>query len=85
VRPDERSFQRGEIVYLLVEVRVGGQIHEIGTRAAVLADLGSEISLALEGEGPTVTCPRAHVELPAQRSRTRARRIVYPRARPTTA
>jgi hypothetical protein len=47
-------FERGEIVYLAAEVRAGGRIHEIGTRAEVRAALDSELELELGGSEPEV-------------------------------
>ena len=41
------QFAQGETVYLSAEVRAGGLIHEIGTRAHVLADRGPVIVLHL--------------------------------------
>ena len=55
-------FAPGETVYLLTEVRAGRQIHEIGTRAHVLADHGAVTVLHLDGsDAEIVTCPTHHV------------------------
>ena len=73
---DER-YLSGETVYLLREVRAGRQIHEIGTRARVLADHGAVIVLHLDGsDAEVVTCPTDHVA----RSDERAARTPVPRA-----
>jgi hypothetical protein len=56
------SFERGEIVYLAAEVSAGGRVHEIGTRAEVLAASDSQLELELRGPEPgTVRCPTHHV------------------------
>lgn len=63
----ERLIQ-GERVYLLTELRVGRQIHEIGTRGSVLADHGAVVVLHLEGsDAEVVTCPSGHVARVAER------------------
>lgn len=49
-------------MYLLRELRAGRQIHEIGTRARVLADRGAVVVLHLDGsDAEVVTCPTDHV------------------------
>jgi hypothetical protein len=55
-------FAQGERVHLLREVRAGRQIHEIGTRARVLADHGAVLVLHLDGaDAEIATCPKDHV------------------------
>lgn len=50
------------------EVRAGRQIHEIGTRAHVLADHGAVIVLHLGGsDAEVVTCPTDHVARDVER------------------
>ena len=52
----------GEHVYLLREVQGSRQIHEIGTRARVLAVHGVVVVLHLDGgDAEVVTCPADHV------------------------
>ena len=69
----------GEHVYLLREVQGSRQIHEIGTRAHVLADHGPVIVLHLDGaEAEVVTCPSEHVA----RRVERAARTPVPRIAP---
>ena len=61
-------YALGETVYLLREVHAGYQIHEIGTRAHVLADHGAVIVLHLDGaSAEVVTCPADHVARPVDR------------------
>jgi hypothetical protein len=68
MRQSEERYVPGEPVYLLREVRAGRQIHEIGTRAHVLADHGAVIVLHLDGsDAEVVTCPTDHVARTAQR------------------
>ena len=70
-------YAPGETVYLLREVRAGRQIHEIGTRAHVLADHGVVIVLHLDGsDAEVLTCPTDHVA----RAHERAARTPVPRA-----
>ena len=58
MRESGERFAPGETVFLLREVRAGRQIHEIGTRAHVLADHGAVIVLHLDGsDAEVVTCP----------------------------
>lgn len=75
----------GETVYLLKEVRAGRQIHEIGTRAHVLADHGHVIVLHLDGSAAeVVTCPTDHVARAVERvARTPAPRAGSPWLRPS--
>ena len=64
-----QSYVPGEIVFLQTEVRTGDRIHEIGTRAHVLADHGALIVLHLDGsEAEVVTCPIGHVARAFERS-----------------
>lgn len=61
-------FASGETVYLVRELRAGRQIHEIGTRAHVLADRGAVIVLHLDGsDAEVVTCPTDHVARAVER------------------
>jgi hypothetical protein len=70
-------FAAGEQVYLLREVHGSRQIHEIGTRAHVLADHGAVIALHLDGgDAEVVTCPADHVARAAER----VARTTVPRA-----
>ena len=72
-------FAAGEPVYLLREVHGSRQIHEIGTRAHVLADHGAVIVLHLDGgDAEVVTCPADHVARAVERV---ARTPVPPAAR----
>ena len=65
---DGERFAAGEQVYLLREVHGTRQIHEIGTRAHVLADHGAVIVLHLDGgEAEIVTCPVDHVARAVER------------------
>lgn len=67
------SIAAGEVVYLLKELPGDRRIHEIGTRAHVLADRGSVIVLHLDGaDAEVVSCPREHVA---------AARVRHPRER----
>jgi hypothetical protein len=57
MRESGERFATGETVFLLREVRAGRQIHEIGTRAHVLADHGAAIVLHLDGsDAEIVSC-----------------------------
>jgi len=78
-------FAPGEMVYLSAEVRAGGQIHEIGTRAHVLADRGPVIVLHLDGSSAeVVTCPTDHVAPAVERvARTPVPRPASPWLRPS--
>jgi hypothetical protein len=65
----DEPFAPGEAVYLLTELRVGRQIHEIGTRAHVLADHGAVVVLHLDGaDAEVVTCPSGHVARTVERT-----------------
>jgi hypothetical protein len=78
MRESGERFAPGETVFLLREVRAGRQIHEIGTRAHVLADHGAVIVLHLDGsDAEVVTCPTDHVSGAVERV---ARTPVVPRA-----
>jgi hypothetical protein len=58
----------GEHVYLLREVQGSGKIHEIGTRARVLATHGAVVVLHLDGgDAAVVTCPADHVARAVER------------------
>jgi hypothetical protein len=62
-------FAQGEAVFLVAELRGDRRIHEIGTRAHVLADHGAVIVLHLDGsEAEVVTCPKGHVARAVERS-----------------
>jgi hypothetical protein len=74
------SFETGQVVYLTAELRGAARIHEIGTRALVMAAAGPE--LALEVGGDVVTCMALEVA-PAARPRTRVHTPA--RLRPATA
>ncbi|HET9288312.1 MAG TPA: hypothetical protein VFO26_12220 [Gaiella sp.] len=78
-------YAPGETVCLLREVRAGRQIHEIGTRAHVLADHGAVIVLHLDGsDAEVVTCPTDHVARADERAaRRRAPRTAGPWLRPS--
>ena len=77
MRERGERFAAVETVYLLNEVRAGRQIHEIGTRAHVLADHGPVVVLHLDGaDAEVVTCPTGHVA----RAVERAVRTPVPRA-----
>ena len=78
-------FAPSETVYLLKEVRAGRQIHEIGTRAHVLADHGAVIVVHLDGsDAEVVTCPKDHVARAVERvARTTVPRAARPRLRPS--
>jgi hypothetical protein len=80
-------FAPGETVHLLREVRAGRQIHEIGTRARVLADHGQVIVLHLDGsDAEVVTCPTDHVgRAVGKLVRTPAPRATSPWLRPSMA
>jgi hypothetical protein len=79
-------YAQGETVYLLREVRAGRQIHEIGTRARVLADHGTVIVLHLDGSNAeVVTCPTDHVARAVERvARTPVPRAPLLRLLPST-
>jgi len=65
---DER-YAPGESVYLLREVRAGYRLHEIGTRARVLANHGAVVVLHLCGSSAeVVTCPTVHVARVVERT-----------------
>ena len=85
MRPSGERFAPGETVYLLREVRSGRQIHEIGTRAHVLADHGAVIVLHLDGaDAEVVTCPSEHVARRVERAaRTPVPRIAPAVVRPS--
>ena len=71
------SYAQGERVSLLREVRTGSQIHEIGTRARVLADHGAVVALHLDGaSAEVVTCPTDYIA----RTTDRVARAPVPRA-----
>jgi hypothetical protein len=77
MRESGERYVPGETVYLMREVRAGRRIHEIGTRAHVLADHGAVIVLHLDGsDAEVVTCPTDHVA----RAGERAARTPVPRA-----
>jgi hypothetical protein len=82
---DAEPFAPGETVYLLREVRAGRQIHEIGTRAHVLADHGAVIVLHLDGsDAEIVTCPHEHVARAVERAaRTPVPRVAHGWLRPS--
>jgi hypothetical protein len=62
MRESGEAYATGETVYLLREIRSGSRIHEIGTRARVLADHGAVLALHLDGSSAeVVTCPTDHV------------------------
>lgn len=68
MRESGEGFATGERVYLTKEVRAVDQIHEIGTRAHVLADHGALIVLHLDGsDAEVVTCPGDCVARAAER------------------
>jgi hypothetical protein len=70
-------YAQGERVHLLREVRAGRQIHEIGTRARVLADHGAVLVLHFDGaDAEVATCPKDHVA----RAVERVARAPVPRA-----
>jgi hypothetical protein len=61
-------FAAGETVYLVTELPGSRQIHEIGTRAHVLADHGAVVVLHLDvGDAEVVTCPAEYVARPVER------------------
>jgi len=77
MREDGERLAPGERVFLSREVRASGQIHEIGTRAHVLADHGAVIVLHLDGaDAEVVTCPADSVG----RGDERVARTPVPRA-----
>lgn len=77
MRESGERYAPGEMVCLLREVRAGRQIHEIGTRAHVLADHGAVVVLHLDGSSAeVVTCPTDHVA----RTVDRRARTPVPRA-----
>ncbi len=68
MRESGERYAPGEAVYLLGEVLAGTQIHEIGTRARVLADHGAVVVLHLDGaSAEVVTCPSDHVARTVER------------------
>jgi hypothetical protein len=74
-------FVAGEGVYLSREVRAGDRIHEIGTRAHVLADHGHVIVLHLDSaDAEVVTCPTGYVARAVDRVVERVVRTPVPRA-----
>jgi hypothetical protein len=79
-------FAPGEGVYLSREVRAGDRIHEIGTRAHVLADHGHVIVLHLDSaDAAVVSCPTANVARAVERvARTPVRHHANPWLRPST-
>ena len=85
MRESGEQFAPGETVYLLREVRASRQIHEIGTRAHVLADRGAVVVLHLDGsDAEVVTCPIEHVARAVQRAaRTPIPRAARPVLRPS--
>ena len=77
MRESGERYVPGETVCLLREVRSGRQIHEIGTRAHVLADHGVVVVLHLDGsDAEVLTCPTDHVA----RAVERCARTPVPRA-----
>lgn len=78
-------FAPGETVYLVREMRASRQIHEIGTRAHILADRGTVVVLHLDGaDAEVVTCPIDHVARAGERAaRTRIPRAAHPVLRPS--
>jgi hypothetical protein len=63
MRESGERYVPGETVTLLRDVHVGYQVHEVGTRARVLADHGALVVLHLCGSSAEVlTCPTGHVE-----------------------
>jgi hypothetical protein len=69
MRESGERFAPGETVFLLREVRAGRQIHEIGTRARVLADQGAAIVLHLDGsDAEVVSCPTDDVARTVERA-----------------
>ena len=85
MRQSGERLAAGEPVNLLREVRGNGQIHEIGTRAHVLADHGAVIVLHLDGgAAEVVTCPRGHVARVVERvPRARLPRPAHASLRPS--
>ena len=85
MRDSGERFAEGETVYLLREVRAGHQIHEIGTRAHVLADRGAVIVLHLDGsDAEVVTCSADSVARAAERvARTPVPRVARAWLRPS--
>lgn len=68
MRRSGERFAPGEAVHLLTEIHAGERIHEIGTRAHVLADHGAVVVLHLVGAGAeVVTCPGDRVARTAER------------------
>ena len=74
------SFQAGEVVYLTAELRGGERIHEIGTRALVVAATGPELALELGSD--VVACSARDV---ARARRPRPSVPTRARLRPATA
>ena len=85
MRESGERFAPGEKVFLLREVRVGRQIHEIGTRAHVLADHGAVIILHLDGsDAEVVSCPTDSVARAVERiARTPVPRAARATLRPS--
>ena len=85
MRENGEPYAPGERVYLMREVRVGRQIHEIGTRAHVLADHGPVIVLHHDGsDAEVVTCPTDHVARDVERvARTPVPRAARASLRPS--
>ena len=74
----------GERVYLLREVHGSREIHEIGTRAHVLAYRGAVVVLHLDGgDAEVLTCPADHVARAVERTaRARVPGPALPSLRP---
>ncbi len=83
--PSGQRLASGERVYLSRDVRAGGQIHAIGTRAHVLVDHGPVIVLHLDtSSAEIVTCPAEHVARVVDRvAHTPVPRAASPRLRPS--
>ena len=59
---DVESWAPGETVYILRELPAGRGIHDIGSRARVLAERGAALALHLDGsDAEAVMCPRDDV------------------------
>ena len=72
MRESGERYAAGETVSLLRDVHIGYQVHEVGTRARVLADHGAVVVLHLCGSSAeVVTCPTDHVARTVE-SRARA-------------
>jgi hypothetical protein len=77
MRASGEHYAPGEVVSLLRPVRVADQVHDVGTRARVLADHGAVVVLHLcTSSAEIVTCPTDHVrrsvELSARTPASRA-------------